>query len=93
MKLLNHVIEFNTRSKRPWRDPLIARRPYYTHIVVGKFSLLFGQPHLEPMTVCAHCYDEIQRVGEDCLDWCEGCNELEGETVEITTEEFEKRHA
>ncbi len=55
--------------------------------------MLWGQPHLSPMTICAACHEEIQRVGEDCLDWCEGCQSIEAETLEVTTEEYERLHA
>lgn len=89
MKLFNHVIECHLRAKRKWTDPRLFRHEYYTHFVVGKFSLIFGQPHLIPITVCAHCNEEIQRVGEDCLDWCEACQQIEGDTIEMTMEEFE----
>jgi hypothetical protein len=45
------------------------------------------------ITVCAHCMEEIQRVGEDALDWCSDCQSIEGDTLQITTEEYERVHA
>jgi hypothetical protein len=93
VKLFNHVIELHARARHPFTHFKVHRREYWTHVVWGKLSLIYGQPHLEPMTVCAHCSEEIQRVGEDYLDWCEGCQSLEGDTEEITAEEFERRHA
>lgn len=89
MKILNHVIECNFRAKRAWTDPILARHEYWSHFVIGKFSLVFGQPHLEPITVCAECHGEIERVGEDLLDYCEACQSVEGKTVEMTMEEWE----
>lgn len=91
MKLLNHVLELNFRARNSFTHFRVHRREYYTHVCWWKASLLFGQPHLEPVTVCAACGEEIRRVGEDALDWCEGCQSIEGDTREITTEEYEAR--
>ncbi len=91
MKIFNHTIEFNTRAKNTLTHLKLHKRPYYNHLCWWKFSLLYGQSHLEPITVCAHCYEEIQRVGCDSLDWCEGCQQIEGDTLELTTEEWEAR--
>lgn len=93
IKAFNRVIEFNTRARHPFTHFKVHSHEYWTHVVWGKFSLIYGQPHLEPMTVCAHCFEEISRVGEDYLDWCEGCQQVEGDTLEITTEEYERRQA
>lgn len=92
MKLFNHVVDLNFRSLQPWTHMKLHKREYWNHFVWGKISLVYGQPHLEPMTVCTHCYEEIQHVGEDSLDWCEGCQSLEAGTEEITTEEYEAIH-
>ncbi len=91
MKIFNHVVECNFRAKRKWTDPVYARREYYTHFVIGKFSLFFGQPHLEPITVCAHCNEpiEVLSAGDECWNYCEGCQQTEGDTAEMTMEEFE----
>jgi hypothetical protein len=93
MKLFNHVIELHTRARWPFTHFRVHKHSLYSHIVWGKLSLIVGQPHLMPMTVCSHCFEEIARVGEDALDWCEGCQQLEGDTEEVTTEEYERRHA
>lgn len=91
MKLFNHVIELNFRAKRGWTDPVFVRRPYWSHFVIGKLSLIYGQPHLEPVRVCSDCGEEIQgkSAGDESWDWCESCQQVEGPTHEITMEEFE----
>lgn len=89
MKLLNYVFEASLSSKHKWTHFRVHKYEYYKHLVWGPVSIVFGQPHLMPMTVCAHCYEEIVRVGEDYLDYCESCNQIEGDTLEITTEEYE----
>jgi hypothetical protein len=47
----------------------------------------------EMIRVCAHCCGEIRvmRTGDDWLDYCEGCQQVEGDTKEITVEEYEAR--
>jgi hypothetical protein len=94
MKILNHIVEANLSSRHPWTHFKIHKSPrfgppMYRHLVWGKLSVIFGQPHLMPITVCAHCNEEIRLVGEDSLDWCESCQSLEGDTRTITMEEFE----
>lgn len=89
MRLFNRTVECHFRAKRSWADPRLFKSEYYQHFVWGKISLMFGQPHLMPITVCAHCNEEIQLLGEDYLDWCEGCQSVEGDTLEMTMEEFE----
>lgn len=90
MKLLNHIVEVRMSSRRPWTHFKVHRYGLYRHLVWGKLSVIYGQPHLMPITVCAHCNEEIQRVGQDYLDWCEGCQQIEGDTIEMTIEEFER---
>jgi hypothetical protein len=93
MRLFNHVIEINTRARWPFTHFRVHRHDMHTHVVWGRLSVIYGQPHLAEITVCAHCDEEIQRVGEDYLDWCEGCQSIEGDTETITIEEYERRHA
>lgn len=45
------------------------------------------------MLICGHCGEEIRRVGEDALDWCESCQCLEGPTERITEDEYERRNS
>jgi hypothetical protein len=91
MRLFNYIVELDAHARHPFTHFKVHRREYWTHVVWGKLSLVYGQPHLEPITVCADCYEPIQRVGEDYLDYCEGCQQVEGDTLEITTEEWEAR--
>lgn len=48
---------------------------------------------LEPVTVCADCGEQVSGIsaGDEGWTYCEGCNQVEGRTVEITTEEYEAR--
>lgn len=94
MRILNHELEVKFSARHKWTHFKIHREKhgYYKHLVWGKLSIIFGQPHLVPITVCEHCNEEIMRVGEDYLDYCEGCQSIEGPTVEITTEEYEALH-
>ena len=42
------------------------------------------------MRLCSHCDEEItvKNVNyDDWLDWCEGCQLLEGETYEVEADE------
>jgi hypothetical protein len=50
-------------------------------------------PDEATVRVCAHCSEEIQRLPPDALDWCESCQQIEGDTETISESEFEKRHA
>lgn len=67
----------------------------YKHLVWGKLSVIYGRPHLMPMIVCRDCYEEIQykSAGDEIWNYCEGCNQVEGYTVEITTQEYEAIHS
>jgi hypothetical protein len=89
VRIANYVIEARLSSLHKWTHMRLHKRSYYSHFVWGRLSVIFGQPHLEPVTVCAHCREAIQRVGEDYLDYCEGCQSVEGDTVTITMEEYE----
>lgn len=98
--MFGHVLEVRTSARRPWSHfkihPMRKNgsrfgHVYARHLVWGKLSIIFGQPHLIPVTVCAYCHEEIQRVGEDSLDYCESCHSIEGDTFEMTTEEYEGR--
>ncbi len=45
--------------------------------------------------VCADCYEEIQRkrAGDEVFDYCESCQQVEGNTLKITAEELERRQS
>ncbi len=93
MRLFNHELEISFGARHKWGHFKVHRHEYYKHLVWGKLSVIFGQPHLVPVIVCGHCNEEIMRVGEDYLDYCEGCQSIEGPTLEISTEEYERLHA
>lgn len=91
MKIFNHVVEADLRSLQPWTHFKIHTYEMHRHLVWGRLSVLFGQPHLTPVTVCADCYGEIQMLhsGDECWNYCESCQQVEGNTTEITLEEYE----
>lgn len=45
----------------------------------------------EMIRVCAFCCEEIKvlSAGDESWDYCEGCHQIEGDTAEITIEEYE----
>lgn len=101
IKLFNHIIEFS-KAVRPWSyisyniyrgvwDRTVNNR----QIVWGKLSLCWGQPHLATVCVCSECSEEIdvKRAGDESLNWCENCQQLEPRTETITAEEQERRFA
>lgn len=91
MKIFNHIIELNFRAKLPITHFKVHKRDYYTHIVWGKMSLIYGQPHLEPIHVHKGCNGLVNGLGEDSISYCEDCETIvEGDTEYITLEEFEK---
>jgi hypothetical protein len=94
MRIGNYIIAGNLRAKRGFFDGRIFHRPYFSHLSWWKVSLIWGQPHLEPVTLCAECdsTEELQyvRAGEDeSLCYCEACRSVEGRTREVTMEEWE----
>lgn len=93
MKIFNHVLEVKFSSRQSWSHLRLHTREYWSHLVWGKLSVVFGQPHLEPIRVCADCSEEIQVLSHDYLDYCSSCQQIEGRTEEITTEEYERRHS
>lgn len=103
MRAFNYVLEISLGSRHKWNHFRLHRHRtgphwsfghiYWRHLVWGPISVIFGQPHLVPVIVCKACGEEIRLVGEDYLSWCEGCQSVEGETEEITTEEYERRQS
>jgi hypothetical protein len=91
VKLLNHVIELNFRARCKWTAPHLYNRLYYRHFVWGRVSLIFGQPHLEPVEIHSGCGASVRGIGEDLISYCEGCETIvEGQTEWVTFEEYEK---
>lgn len=92
MKIFNHIIELNFRSHWPINHFKVRKYAYYTHIIWGKMSLIYGQPHLEPIEVHKKCYGLISGIGEDYISYCEDCETIvEGDTEYITLKEFENK--
>jgi len=90
MKILNYILEANFRSLRPVTHFKIHKHEYYSHLVWGPLSLVWGQPHLTPVQVHTGCGGEVQNVGEDGISYCTECEHIcEGDTEYITTEEWE----
>ncbi len=94
MKVFNYVVECNFRSRHKFSHFRLHKHTYYSHLVWGKLSLTYGQPHLVPIRVCAECLEQIESksAGDESWDYCEGCHQVEGNTIEITTEEYEAAH-
>jgi hypothetical protein len=44
--------------------------------------------------ICAYCHEvvEIKTAGDESWDYCAGCHQIEGPTLEITEEQYEKEH-
>ncbi len=104
MRLFNYVLNITFHSRRRWTDPLWRRmnrqsfrqhERYSGHFVWGRLSILYGQPHLEPVRVCSACNEEIRclSAGDESLDWCESCQQLEPDTHEVTMEQYEELHS
>lgn len=103
MKLFNYVIEVRFHSRQPWSHFRVHRHRaggcrwsgpvLYRHLVWGRLSVIFGQPHLETVRVCSECEGLIRVVsaGDESWDVCEDCRQVEGRTHEITIEEYEAR--
>lgn len=90
MKLFNYIIEANLRARHPWSHFKVHKYDMYKHLVWGRLSLLWGQPHLVEIEVHRGCGAEVHGVGEDGISYCTGCDTIvEGDTEYITMEEFE----
>lgn len=99
MKLFNHILEVRLSSRHKWSHFKLHKHKsgrwsgpvLYRHLVWGKLSVLFGQPHLLPVVVCSECLGEIEikSAGDESWNYCESCGQIEGRTHEMTTEEFE----
>jgi formamidopyrimidine-DNA glycosylase len=94
MRLFNYVVEARLSARHPWTHLKNHRHETYRHLVWGRLSVIYGQPHLTPMRVCSECSEEIQAVsaGDESWDWCESCQQVEGDTETITLEEYEAIH-
>lgn len=92
MKVFNYVIELNLRARQPWSHFRIHRHRnlMYSHLVFGKLSVVWGQPHLAEVEVHSGCGGLVHGIGEDYISYCEDCETIvEGATKLITMEEYE----
>lgn len=92
MKLFNYVIEASLTSRHKWSHFKIHKRDMYSHLVWGKLSVIYGQPHLEEVAVCAVCGSgEIGEQGAGDEGWtvCQDCGAIEQGYNYITMEEYE----
>jgi hypothetical protein len=95
MKLFNYIIEVGFRSRHKWSHFKLhdnRRRLNYQHLIWGKLSILWGQPHLVEIECCEFCLDQVEHMGEDGISVCEGCGIVEGHTKTLTAEEWENAY-
>lgn len=94
LKLFNYILEVSNGALRPWSYFKIHRHSLYKHLVWGRLSISFGQPHLEEIGLCAVCGStEIgeQQAGDEGWTVCDDCGSVEQGYEYITVEEAEKR--
>lgn len=94
MKIFNFIVEASFKARQSWTHIKLHTYDYYRHFVWGKITILFGQPHLVPISVCNYCDEELSAVGagDEIWDYCESCGAIEPEHRDITTEEYERIH-
>lgn len=94
LSLLNYKLELHCHARHKWSHFKVHNHHYYKHLVWGKLSLLWGQPHLVPIEVCSHCKEQVRNLsaGDEGWTFCEGCHQIEGDTEYITSEEYEAIH-
>lgn len=94
MKLFNYVIEVKLSSLQPWSHFRIHDYDTHKHLVWGRLSIIFGQPHLEIVSCCAVCESPNCReiaAGDEGWTHCPDCNSVEQGYEYMTLEEAEKR--
>lgn len=94
MKIFNHVIEADLGARHKWTHFKIHKREMYKHLVWGKLSVIFGQPHLEEVRFCAECMSsECGEVSAGDESWtvCRECRSVEQGYIYMTMEEAEKQ--
>ncbi len=96
LKLGTFEVYLHTNAKHPWTYFKRHTKPYYTHVLWGKFSLIYGPYSQQTIRVCAECTGTEEIQGSPCgdgdyLDVCPSCRTVEGRTEEITLEEYERR--
>jgi hypothetical protein len=92
-KMFNRFFVAGLTARWPWTHFRIHREPQDVHLVWGKLSVQFAKtdPDAEMIRVCCACHGAIEVVsaGDESWDVCEGCGQIEGNTVEITLDEYE----
>lgn len=94
MKIFNYIIDAKLNARHAWSHFKVHKYDMYRHLVWGRLSVIYGQPHLELVPICAHCGSEdIGEVGYGDEGWtvCQDCQTVEGGYKYITVEEYEKR--
>ena len=94
MKLFNHVLDVRLSSLRPWTHFRIHKYEMHRHLVWGRLSVIFGQPHLEPVAICAECGSvEIGErfAGDEGWTVCDSCGSIEQGYEYLTLQEAEAR--
>ena len=94
MKLFNYIIEAKLSSRHKWNHFRVHKYDRHKHLVWGRLSVIFGQPHLEEIGLCAVCGSP--EIGERCAGdegWtvCDDCGSIEQGYEYITIEEAERR--
>jgi hypothetical protein len=106
MKLFNYVLEIDFHARCKWSHFRIHRHGWragaprynikdvcYRHLVWGRLSIIFGQPHLQEVPICAMCDSpDIGEVSAGDEGWtvCQDCGAIEQGYRYVTTEEFER---
>jgi hypothetical protein len=90
LQLGDFELELSNGSLQPWTHFCVHKHDYDTHIVAGRLSISFGMPGLEPVTCCAACGEPTTglNAGDEYLTYCEGCQQLEPDTVELLTKDI-----
>lgn len=94
MKILNYILEVGFHAKQSWTHFRVHKSPMHRHLVWGRLSVIFGQPHLEEIGLCTQCGStEIGEVGVGDEGWtvCRDCNAVEQGYEYVTLEEAERR--
>jgi len=94
LSMFNYKFELNFRARHKWTHFKVHNHYWYKHVVWGRISLIFGQPHLVHITVCSACKNEVRGIwaGDEGVTICDECQQIEPETEIITIEEYEAAH-
>jgi hypothetical protein len=93
MKLFNYVLEIRFHAKQSWSHFRIHKHDMHRHLVWGRISATYGQPHLEEVSLCAQCGSPEARevsCGDEGWTICPDCGTVEGGYTYVTMEEYEE---